>query len=105
MATYRNDNQVNVDTFQNYVNDVVSGKVGKITPDTDTIEATALPGALKITAGLEAGRYVRKTGFVLISATPPPPPPPAPVVTRIVTVTIQEDGWKPVTANVTQEKE
>lgn len=80
MATYRNNNTENVDTFSSYADGVVSGKVGYIRPSDRSIEAENLPGALRILAGVESGRYVKKSGFVLVT-TPPPAPDPTPTPT------------------------
>lgn len=77
MATYRNNNTENVDTFSGYADGKPSGKVGHIRFTTLTIEAENFPGALRILSGDEAGRYVKKNGFSLVTMPPPPPPPPS----------------------------
>lgn len=87
MTQYQNKNLVNVDTYSGYTDGVLSGKVGVIRPD-EKFDATDLGSVLKISSGVQAGRYVKEYGMVVVSPPPPPPPPPAPVPDHVVEVFI-----------------
>lgn len=77
MATYQNNNTSNVDTYSKFIDGKLSARAGIIKPTVKTIEAENLTGALRIIMGPEAGRYIKKAGWTLVSSTPPPPPPPS----------------------------